>query len=69
MELRLMFGVNMIPGVIWVLGMFLCMIKEWSHSFIGGGSPKTRVSKENEPYWIILKLIISSQVSEQKILM
>jgi hypothetical protein len=48
MELRLMFGVNMIPGVIWVLGMFLCMIKELSHSFIGGGSPKTRVSKENQ---------------------
>ena len=43
-----MFGVNMIPGVIWVLGMFLCMIKKLSHSFIGGVSPKTRVSKENQ---------------------
>ena len=45
MELRLMFGVNMIPGVIWVLGMFLCYDKGIVTQFYWWGIPENESIK------------------------
>ena len=48
MELRLMFVLNMISGVICVLRHVSLYDKELSHGFIGRESPKMIVSKENQ---------------------